>query len=177
MKVYRTTENDPCGQPAWRRLRQTVADLPRRAEICQAANERYLDALAAVDDSTPLGQLLERISKPTTWKNYRVRGLRPEAGEDLHLVRAVMHGEFALSGFRNRDLQGLLFKGAPDSTQEKRRRSAKVSRLIRMLRAHHIVRRVPSSYRYMLTPFGTQILKAILTVQDATLDQLQKLAA
>src|SRR5262245_60192732 len=39
-KVSRTKENEPTGEPAWRRLRQGVADLHRRAPVCQAAKDR-----------------------------------------------------------------------------------------------------------------------------------------
>jgi hypothetical protein len=53
-KVYRTKENDPEGEPAWRQLRKGVADLHRRATVCQAANDRYAEGLAALKDQTPL---------------------------------------------------------------------------------------------------------------------------
>src|SRR3972149_6010736 len=46
-KVFRPKEGDPGGSCAWRSLRYGIADLHRRAEVCQAANERYLDAQAA----------------------------------------------------------------------------------------------------------------------------------
>jgi hypothetical protein len=63
-KVYRTAEGDPEGPKSWRPLRLGIADLHRRAEVCQAANERYLTALAAVHDETPLRQLAEPLCKP-----------------------------------------------------------------------------------------------------------------
>jgi hypothetical protein len=107
----------------------------------------------------------------------RVRALRPWAEEDLALFRAVTHGEFSLKGFRNRDPQALLFVGTPSSLQQRRRRSSRVSRLLRMLRAHHLVKRVPSTYRYLLTPPGRDILSAVLTSQRVTLRQLNKAAA
>lgn len=177
MKSYRPSERNPLGEPSWRRLRYGVADLARRAEISQAINDRYLDSFAGLDTSTALGDLLKQITEPTTWKRYRVRGLRPSSQEDLALFQAVMHGEFTITGFRNRDLQGILFKTEATTVQEKRRRSSKVSRLLRMLRAHHLIRRIPSTYRYMLTEKGTLLLKAVLAVQQITLDQINKLAA
>lgn len=177
MKSYRPSERNPLGERSWRRLRYGVADLARRAEISQAINDRYLDSFAGLDTSSALGDLLKQITEPTTWKRYRVRGLRPSSQEDLALFRAVMHGEFTINGFRNRDLQGILFKTEAPTEQEKRRRSSKVSRLLRMLRAHHLIRRIPSTYRYMLTEKGTILLKAVLAVQQITLDQLNKLAA
>lgn len=45
-RVYRPKEGDPEGSKQWRYLRKGVADLHRRAEVSQRANERYLDALA-----------------------------------------------------------------------------------------------------------------------------------
>ena len=152
-RVFRRKENDPHGKPQRLRLRSGVADLYRRAQVSQSANERYLDALAAADTSTPLGDLLRTISQPTTLNGKRVRALRPWAKEDLELFRAVSHGEFSVNGFRNRDLQALLFKGRPTTVQEKSRRCGRVSRLLRLLRAHHLIRKVLSRPDFRLTPF------------------------
>jgi hypothetical protein len=63
-KVYRAAEGDPDGPKDWRPLRKGVADLHRRAEVSQAANKRYLEALAAVPDTTPLRQLAEPWCRP-----------------------------------------------------------------------------------------------------------------
>lgn len=63
-KVYRPAEGNPDGAKDWRPLRLGIADLHRRAEVSQAANERYLEALAAVHDSTPLRQLAEPLCRP-----------------------------------------------------------------------------------------------------------------
>ncbi|MCI0616119.1 hypothetical protein L0244_24310 [bacterium] len=51
-RIFRPLENHPQKKLAWQKLRQGVADLHRRAEISQASNERYLDALAKIDSST-----------------------------------------------------------------------------------------------------------------------------
>ncbi len=63
-KVYRPAEGDPEGPKDWRPLRKGVADLHRRSEVSQAANERYLEALAAVHENTPLRQLVEPLCRP-----------------------------------------------------------------------------------------------------------------
>ena len=159
------------------RLRLGIADLYRRCQISQKANERYLDALAAADTSTSLGDLLQSVCQPTVWNGKRIRALQPWSQQDVELFRAVCHGEFSVNGFRNRDLQALLFKGAPGSLQERQRRSGRVSRLLRMLRAHHLIKRVPSTYRYVLTTKGSTIMTTALTAQRITLDQLNRIAA
>ena len=176
-KVFRTKEGDPHGKAEWRVLRRGIADVYRRAQVSQASNQRYLDALAAADTSTPLGELIRDICKPTTYRDKPVRALRPWSGPDLALFRAISRGEFCINGFRNRDLQSLLFDDAPDTLEEKRRRSARISRLLRMLRAHHLIQKVPKTHRYLLTSRGRDIVSAVLASQRITLEQLNKLAA
>ncbi len=175
-KVFRPKEGEPKGKPAWRQLRRGVADLHRRAQVAQACNERYLDAFAAVDTATPFGEILQHVCKPTTWKRQRVRALRPWAEPDLSLLRAIGHGEFQLNGFRNRDLQALLYTHPATDQQENRARSGRVTRLLRLLRAHGLIKKVPSTHRYKLTSLATQLIPAVLAVQRATLQQLQAAA-
>lgn len=176
-RVFRPKQGQPDGKLQWLPLRLGVADIYRRAQVCQASNDRYLDALASVDTSTRLGKLIRDICRPTTYKGKRVRALRPWAEPDLALFRAINRGEFCVNGFRNRDLQSLISDRAPDSPEEKRRRSARTSRLLRMLRAHHLIQKVPKTHRYLVTSRGRDVISAVLSVQEITLEQLNKLAA
>jgi hypothetical protein len=176
-KVYRPAEGDDSGTKAWRTMRRGVADQHARAMASQACNERYLDALADVDTATPLGELLTDVCKGVTWNGRRVRGLRPLPGGDLELLQAICRGEFAIDGLRNRDLQAHLFKSAPASAAERKRRCAKVTRLLRLLRAHGILHKIPRTHRYKLAPRGRELAAAILATQRLTLDQINKLAA
>jgi hypothetical protein len=45
LKVYRRKMGQSSGPKSWQRLRKGIADIHRRAQLSQAANERYLDAL------------------------------------------------------------------------------------------------------------------------------------
>jgi hypothetical protein len=63
-KVYRAAEDNPHGPPAWRPLRKGIADLAGRARVSQAANERYLEALAAVHLTVPLQELAGPLGRP-----------------------------------------------------------------------------------------------------------------
>jgi hypothetical protein len=105
-----------------------------------------------------------------------VRALHPWADPDLALLCAINRGEFAVNGFRNRDLQSLLFDQAADN-DEQRRRSARVSRLLRMLRAHRLIQKVPHTHRYVVTPREREIITAVLASQQITLEQLNRLTA
>jgi hypothetical protein len=176
MKVYRASEGDPPELKRWLRLRKGVADLHRRAEVSQASNTRYLDALAAVDDGSTLEEVLAPVCQPITANGRRARGINPLSDEDSRLLEAVNRGEFALNGFRNRDLRALLHGDSPRGTVEAKRLAAKVTRQLRLLRTHGLIRKVPHTHRYLLTGTGRTTINALLAAKHATTQQLTQLA-
>jgi hypothetical protein len=175
-RVHRAAEKNPKGPRSWQRMRKGVADLNRRAQISQACNERYLNALAAIRVDRPLGEIVQAVCRPAQWKSQRVRALRPWGAEDGMLLRTINRGEFNLNGFRNRDIQGFLFPGDPER-EEKRRLSARVTSRLRMLRAHRIIRKVPRTRRYVLTTKGREIITATIHTQELPITKLMELAA
>jgi hypothetical protein len=100
-----------------------------------------------------------------------VRALRPFQ-DDHVLLRAVSRGAFTLNGFRNRDLQAVFFPTPPGDEREHRRRSAWVTRRLRLLRAHSLIRKVSGTHRYQLTASGRRAITAILTALHSTVRQL-----
>lgn len=172
-KVFRQREGDADGPLEYLPLRKGVADLHRRAEVGQKINERYAEALATVAEKTPLAELTGDLGARTTWKGRPARALNPLAAEDVALLEAINHGEFLLNGFRNRDLRGLLFAGAAAATpQEAKRQSAKVTRLLRLLRAHGIISKVPKTHRYQVSSQGRAKVTALLAARQANTEQL-----
>jgi hypothetical protein len=176
-KVYRHPEGEPDSPMRWYRLRKGVADLHRRAEICQKANERYLNAFAAVDTSTTLEELLKDVQKPVIRQHKRSRALQPFSQPDVSLLEAISRGDFLLHGLRNRDLQGRLYESSAIGEKEHRQRSAAVSRKLRLLRAHRLLRKVPGENRYYVTDLGRQLLPAVLAARKSTLKLLNAKAA
>jgi len=173
-RVYRPKEGGREDNLRWRPMRKGIADLHRRAEVSQKANERLLNALASVDDSRSVEELTASIQRPTHWGGRRVRALRPWA-DDQDLLAAVNQGDFLINGFRNRNLQALLYQQPAESPAQRRQRSAAVSRKLRMLRAHGLIQKVPRTHRYHVTTAGRTILVAVLTAARTSLNQLDQL--
>lgn len=90
-------------------------------------------------------------------------------GDNQRLLQAINTGGFLLNGFRNRDLQLILFGEPADDEKERRRRSAAISR---KLRAHGLIRKVSHTPRYMVNKDESTIVVAILTAARTTLNQL-----
>ena len=175
-RVFRAKEGDQQGQKCWRALRKSVADLPRRAEVCRAANERYLQGLASTPRGNSLGEVLVPLCKPAEAKGRRMRALNPLSEHDLQLLESVNRGEFARRGFRNRDLRQLLY---PPTREPKlqRRRSAATTRKLALLRTHGLIRKIPATHRYQLTTKGHRAINALITARDTIVEDLLKIAA
>ena len=169
-KVLRPPHKDPEGKLGWKALRKGVADLHRRAEISQRSNERYLEALAAVNDPTPCAQIFDAVARPVLRDDRRHRALRIGDAEDLALLNVIARGEYATAGFRNRDIRPKLHPSA-DPTQA-RRLSAKVGRQLRLLAAHGIIRKVQKTHRYLLTAKGHLLTAALHATREADLKRL-----
>lgn len=177
-KVFRPRQDRPNGKCEWLPLRKGVADLHRRAHVSQRSNDHYLDALAAVEDTTACSQLFDAVSGPVLDGDRRFRALRLSDSDDIALLKAISRGEFATAGFRNRDLRRLLDPTAVNAPpDEVRRRSARISRRLRLLRAHGVIRKVPKTHRYRLTEGGQLLTTALSATRNANIKQLIASAA
>jgi hypothetical protein len=171
LKVYRPKENDPEGKPAWRRLRRGVADLHRRFELSRRSNEAYLEAMSVVDCPETLESLAARASKSVIKKDRRHRGLNVLSAEDGRLLQAIQRGEYAIAGFRNRDVRVLLF-GAGPSGVEAKKASGRTTRRLQLLQAHGLIRKVAKSHRYRITPLGRKLASAVTYAKNSSLKAL-----
>jgi len=213
-KVIRPAEGDPDGAADWRRLRKGIADLHRRGEVGQAANERYLEALAAVHDRTAVREWIEPLCRPAAdlarapastpvvaaaatadgtsspesataatepppavKPPRRARALNPLATDDAALLAAVARHEFLINGLRNRDLRCLLFGAAAVPASDQKKRSAAVTRKLRLLRAHGLIAKVGRTNRYLVTEPGRKTITALLALRNASTEQLISTAA
>ena len=163
-------------QLVWRNMRKSVADLHRRAQLSQRSNERYLDALSVVDDTTPCSRIFDSFARPVLDHGRRLRALRVGDPAELALLAAISRGEFVTAGFRNRDLRRLLYS-PPRTKADDRRRSGRLSRLLRLLRAHGVIRKINKTHRYQLTARGRLLTAALRATRDANLKQLLREAA
>src|SRR3954452_23440322 len=111
-------------------------------------NRRLIDALANAPLTGAATQELDELC----------RGRNPGGALQSHRCsnRPALHrrAEFAITGFRNRDLQAKLFDTAPGDDREARRRTHWTSRLIAKLRGHRLIAKVGKSRLYRVTARG-----------------------
>ncbi len=136
-------------------VRKTIYSIGVVAELFGAANRRYLEFLSAMDDPGGGIRTLERLAHPVRQGDRRHRGFNFFGTEDLDLLVAVVQGEFTITGLRNRDLRERLAKS-----------SAQVSRMLKRLRVHGLVKKVGRTYKYYLTRLGRTVAATALRLRE-----------
>jgi hypothetical protein len=161
-KLRRRTTRHGARQSRWVPLRKGIIDLPRRVDLARAANARYLDALAIVGTPTTTADVLDPVSQPAVLHGRRHRPLRPVAPDDAQVHAALLAVAPHLAGFRHRDV--LAHWPSPTSLVHTR-----LTRYLRLYRAHGLLARLPRSHRYQLTARGHLVLSTALRCREAAL--------
>jgi len=174
-KVLRRAQGDPDSKLTLRPIRKGVIDIKARADASNQVNERYLDALAVADCNQKLQQLLDPVLKRTKLGDQSVRALRPWSEPDQPLLLAISSGTFLVGGFRNQDILRQLHPDITDK-DERRRLSARITRLLRLLRAHGIIERKAGTYRYHVTITGRRLIGAVIAVSGSSISKLRQSA-
>lgn len=167
----RTTRNgEPC--MGWLSLRKGIVDMARRVEISRAANERYLEALAVVGDPAPTHKVLDPVSRRITRRGRSYRALRPVTAEESRLFGILLRGEHNLQGIRNADVRQRLYPHDEKQPDRRRRASGRVTRYFRLLRAHGLIRKVPTTRYYRVTKKGHHLMTTALRLREIHITKL-----
>jgi hypothetical protein len=170
-KTAKATEDE---QPQWLPMRKGVADMDRRAEVSQSANNRLLESLATVAEEQTLGELLKPLGQPVFQDGKRLaRALNPLTGKDGKLLRILANGDYFIKGFRNADVREALYGKTEDASQ-RRRQSAAMTRLLSLLRCHGLIVKVNQSHRYHLSASGRRTVTALLKAHECDVSHLDK---
>jgi hypothetical protein len=144
-KVLRAPDDATEQRPRWCPMTKGVANFWRYAEVAHAANGRLLDALARVPLTGEATRELDALCRPGTATTTRVAAFNPVHPDTADLFAAVLSGDFAINGFRNRDLQGKLYPAAAEDAAETKRRTHRTSRLIAKVRGHGLITRIKTA--------------------------------
>ena len=138
------------------KMKRTIYSLPPLAETLQTVNLRYLKFISAIDTPEAGNDKLQRLTETVEQKNRRYKGFNLLAEEDASLFRLLLNGDFLIQGFSNRALRQQL----SDTS------SAQMSRLLKRLRVHGLIRKVQKRHRYYLTQFGRQTAVLALKLRE-----------
>jgi hypothetical protein len=88
--------------------------------------------------------------------NRRYKGSNLFSEEDSSFFRLLVRGEFTISGFANKNRRQLL----------PHKNSGQITRLLKRLRVHGVIKKVGRRYKYYLTEFGRQVALMALKLRE-----------
>jgi hypothetical protein len=156
-KHYREVEHrDGVKEIKWAPMQKTIYSLPALRELLEASNRRYLEFLSTLTDPRAGRDKLDKLSRTIQQEDRSYPGFNLFDPGDDTLFRAMVRGEFNISGLQNKTLRRHL----PDKN------SSQVSRLLKRLRIHGLIKRVGRTYKYYLTQFGKQVIATGLKLRE-----------
>lgn len=174
-KIYRHREGERKDAPKQlRKMRKGVADVVLRAKISQGVNDRLAAQLCECRQTVSLSETLEKSRRRRKSKGRSIRAL-DVMGKDRELLLAIADPVYSLGGMTNRELRGKLKVTLTGLTEKQA--SGKVSRLLRLLRDHGIIRKLPRQRRYRLSAHGAQMTTALAAALSASTEELMGIAA
>jgi hypothetical protein len=156
-KHYREVEHrDGSKETKWASMQKTIYSLPALRELLEAANRRYLEFLSAIEDPRAGRNKLDKLSQPVEQEGRRYAGFNLFDPDDESLLCSIVRGEFNISGLQNKSLRRHLHEY----------NSGQVSRLLKRLRTHGLIKKVGHTYKYYVTAFGKQVVAPALKLRE-----------
>jgi hypothetical protein len=141
----------------WAPMKKTIHSLPALQELLFAANGRYLKFISSIATPQVGVDKLHKLAETRTENQHRHKGFNLFSEEDTYLFRSLLQGEFFISGFTNKQLRSQYL---PDKS------ASQVTRLLKRLRVHGIIKKVGKHYKYYLTDFGREAASMALKLRE-----------
>jgi len=128
-------------------MKKNIYSLFPLAGMLRAANRRYLEFISSFDDPTEGIKNLNKVTQNVEVANRNYKGFNFFSHEDLDLLLVLSKGEYNINGLRNQYIRQHL----PWSP-------GKVSRILKRLRVHGLIKKVGGTYKYYLTKLGKKVI-------------------
>ena len=137
-------------------MQKTIYSLPGLRELLEDANRRYLEFLSSIEDPRNGRDKLDKLSQTVHNEGRSYPGFNLFDHGDEALLLGIARGEFNISGLQNKSLRRHL----------RGKNSSQVSRLLKRLRLHGLIKKVGRTYKYYLTQFGKTVIAAGLKLRE-----------
>ena len=158
-KVFGTVRHhDGSESQQWKPMGKSISNLYRYAQVSKACNQRFIDAMVDIVPVRSVQQEIGAVCSGKTVKGKRIPGFNVWDPDVLRIMEAVSDGRYLVNGFRNKDVGKTIF---PDM-QDAKKRSSRISRTLKKLRQHGLIKKVPRSRRYHVTSKGRRIMGTLI---------------
>jgi len=130
-------------------MKKNIYSLYILAQLLKDSNRRYLEFISTFDDPSDGVKKLIKISDPVKEDDRSYKGFNFFSQADQKLFEVLARGEFNINGFQNKMIRKFIPDLSPSS----------VTRILKRLLLHGLIKRVARSRKYYLTKLG----KAVIT--------------
>lgn len=149
-------------------LERSIYSLGDLRQLVAAANRRYLEFISALEDLTVGASALDKICKPEHDGTRTYKGFNFFSYDDRDVLLALVRGENVITGFRHLDIKRQLPRFSP----------GQISRQLKRLRVHGLIKRIGHFYKYYITELGRRAVITGLKLRELfVLPQLASPAA
>jgi len=137
-------------------MKKNIYSLRPLKDNLKASNRRYLEFISGIENKSMGRKRLDKLTQPKQENNRRYKGFNLFSKTDINLLMVLLRGEFNISGFQNKDIRNVL----------NHLNSGQISRLLKRLRVHGLIKKVGKTYKYYLTKLGKEVLLTAEKVKE-----------
>ena len=148
-KHYRTVEHrDGSQSQKIAPIKKSIFSLAPLTELLKSSNNQYIQFISSFDNNVDGVEKLNIITNRVVENNRPYKGFNFFDDDDQRILEAVAAGEFNISGFQNKDLR----------TKLSEKTSGQVSRILKRLHMHGLIKKIAHSYKYYISKLGRQVI-------------------
>jgi hypothetical protein len=137
-------------------MKKNIYSLFPLFRLLKASNQRYLEFISTFPDPSAGIKKLETLCQTVVSGERSYKGFNLFSEEDQQLLSVIARGEFNINGFRNQYLQPFLTGKNP----------GQISRILKRLRLHGLIKKVGKTYKYYLTSLGKSVITLGLRLKE-----------
>ncbi|NVM56327.1 MAG: MarR family transcriptional regulator [Candidatus Helarchaeota archaeon] len=156
-KHYRTVEHrDGTTSKKLAQMKKGLYSIGPLQKLLFDSNRRYLQFISDLTDPSAGVKKLEKVTA-TIVKNHRpYKGFNFFDSDDQKVFQSIASGEFTISGFQNKHLREKIHD----------KNTSQISRILKRLRTHGLIKKVAKTYKYYLTRFGSKVITTGLKLKE-----------
>lgn len=137
-------------------MKKTIYSLFALSEVLKNCNRRYLEFISTLDDTSQGIRNLTHVAHTVQNSNRSYKGFNFYCQDDQKLFAVLARGEFNINGLYNKSLRTYF----PDKS------SGSISRILKRLSTHGLIKKVARTYKYYLTRLGRAVIATGLAIRE-----------
>jgi len=140
-------------------VKKSIYSLFALTQIFKNTTRRYLEFVSSFDDPSEGLKKLDKVVEPVRENNRNYKGFNFFSKDDEKILVVISDGKFTLKGITNKELRTMLPEKSP----------GQLSRILKRLRLHGLIKKVGKTYKYYLSVLGRQVILAGLKFKNMSL--------